>query len=178
MQFSPLSVIALLATVAAAAPVVEEAQAMRSIEARETSTSRGGLAARQNANDLAALDVFSSSGCSNYQTTVFVFQPGGGSGPGNGRCFQLGQNGSVKTTFLKGSCTSTAATVRPPHVWAPASVATGGASRLTTACERVLLDDGPWKRLGKTAICGFFPGVSIKKGHGYLGKKKFSQEVE
>ncbi|KAI6373758.1 hypothetical protein MCOR25_003386 [Pyricularia grisea] len=107
MQFSIISIITLLATVAAAAPVVEDVQAIRTVDARDTTTSADGLVARQNANDLAALDIFASSGCSNYQTTVWTFVPGGGSGPGNGRCFALGQNGSVKTTYLKGSCTLT-----------------------------------------------------------------------
>ncbi|TLD20543.1 hypothetical protein PspLS_08408 [Pyricularia sp. CBS 133598] len=108
MQFSIISIITFLATVATAAPVVEDVQVMRTIDAREATAPAGGeLVARQGPNDLATLDIFASSNCNNYQTTVFVSVPGGGSGPGNGRCFTLGQNAGVRTTFLRGSCTLT-----------------------------------------------------------------------
>ncbi|KAH9429039.1 hypothetical protein MCOR27_007087 [Pyricularia oryzae] len=108
MQFSIISIITLLATVASAAPVVEDVQVMRTVDARDTSVSAGSkLVARQGSNDLSALDIFASGSCNNYQTTVFVSIPGGGPGSSNGKCFTLGSNASVRTTFLRGSCTLT-----------------------------------------------------------------------
>ncbi|ELQ37909.1 hypothetical protein OOU_Y34scaffold00567g56 [Pyricularia oryzae Y34] len=158
MQFSIISIITLLATVASAAPVVEDVQVMRTVDARDTSVSAGSkLVARQGSNDLSALDIFASGSCNNYQTTVFVSIPGGGPGSSNGKCFTLGSNASVRTTFLRGSCTST---VRLPRVWAPASLATGSPSRLTTALKR--FDTRPREKRGEQQKSGF-SGVSVKK---------------
>jgi len=52
---------------------------------------------------LSTLDIFTSSGCSNYQDTIFTT---GSPVNFNGECYEFDPPvPSVKTTFLPGSCT-------------------------------------------------------------------------
>lgn len=92
MQFLLFSA---LLGLAANAAVIDERSVAPAAELEERSIEKRAT--------LSALDLFTSSGCSNYQTTVFVTgNPGGWNGP----CFGLGTTvPSVKTTSLYGSCT-------------------------------------------------------------------------
>ncbi|KAM7213547.1 hypothetical protein V8F06_011044 [Rhypophila decipiens] len=73
-------------------------------EASLTERSASAAVDKRQNNRLSAVDLFFSSGCGNYETTISTF----GGGGNNGQCFSFSRTvPSVRTTFLRGGCTVT-----------------------------------------------------------------------
>ncbi|KAK4208745.1 hypothetical protein QBC37DRAFT_405019 [Rhypophila decipiens] len=103
MQFFIIATAA-LGLVANANALLFEVSPNLAVEASLAEPVAAAAVDKRQSNRLSTVDLFSSSGCGNYETTVIT----SGGAPQNGKCFLFSRTvPSVRTTFLRGGCTVT-----------------------------------------------------------------------